>query len=239
MSVKRRWKIAIATVAVIVIAAVVVLITANSEPEYKGRTLSEWISAYDDAYADAIDKRESMDAPKSSEAAHALREMTPQILPILIGRISYEKSPRVASIQKFLEPIAETTGFGMRYSTLINRGENRVWAALAVFELLGTNATPAIPQLSNMIMDAKHPDTAHNALQAIASTGNAGTQTIVALLHNPDNPNRSATLAALRLCDFNSPEIITNEIREHLSDPDAHMRMAATNLLESLKPHLY
>ncbi len=220
------------------IVAAIALTTGDSEPEYNGRTFTEWNSAYQDAYAAAFTKTGNGDAAKSSPPAQALRAMTPQIFPTLIRWISYEKSPASERVEDFIEPIADKMGVGDSYSLLIHKGENRTYLALGVFEVLGTNATPAIPRLSNMVMNAKHRDAARNALQAMASTGKAGTQTMVALLHNPNNPNRTTTLAALGLCVSNNRQLVTNEIRQHLTDPDLQIRRIATNVLTSLERHL-
>ena len=236
MSVKRRWTLVATILVAAAVAAIIALSIPDDEPTYKNRILSEWVKAYADAYEIAF-KANKPEIASSSEAAQALREMTPTALPTLIQWIRYEKPASVDYIQRF---VSRTIGSDNKLVTLMGKKENRTWQALGVFEILGTNAAPAIPQLSNMVLNAKHPDAALNALQAMSSTGKAGTQTMLALFHNPTNPRRRATLVTLRLCyiadpDVHDRELIAQEIRNCLNDPDVTIRRAATNILSRMQ----
>ncbi|MGZ4964653.1 MAG: hypothetical protein ACXWKG_10980 [Limisphaerales bacterium] len=231
MNVKRRWKIAIVGAALIAIVATLVLTTPDSEPEpiYNGHTLSEWIS--DCAPEDGpLNVRDAA----TTEGARALRAMTPQIFPTLIRWISYERSPSLATMQDIVCAIAERIGAGEKCYALVQRRHNRMVAAFEAFDALGTNAAPAIPQLSKMVMDANHPAAADHALQAMASMGEKGTDSILSLLHNPNNPNLSATLASLTLCSDRSSDVIREQIKPFLTNHDGQIRAAATNALEEL-----
>ncbi len=207
------------------IVAAIALTTGDSEPVYKGRTLSQWISAYEQ-------DQQTFEDAKQGAAAQALGKMTPQILPTLIRWVSYEKSPRLARVQQLMMPAAGKVGIFQGYYRLITRGERRVLIALTVFRIVGTNAAPAIPQLSKSVMDAKHPIAAANAASAIVDMGNEGIQTIVSLLHDPNNPNPAETLAALTIPAEH--EFIRQEIRKHLKDSDERVRVIATNALSAL-----
>jgi hypothetical protein len=218
--VKRGWKIAVAVAALITIVAALMLATDNSEPEYKGGSLSDWIYVYKYSHSET----------ESREAAEALCEMFPTVLPTLVRWIGYEKSPGISRVEDFITPIANKLGVGKRYNLLIRRREHRIMAAFDVFQAIGTNATPAIPQLSNMVMDAEHPIAAFNALKAIAFIGKTGTPTIISLLHNPNNPYRRETLFALTLGHV-PPEILMEEAQPYLTSSDVKMRETATNVL--------
>lgn len=222
--VKRQWKIAIAGAALIAIVAAIKL--TGSEPEYKGRKLSEWISECKYAYSEAQPK----------EAAQALREMCPTALPTLVDWIGYEKSDQTKRVENFIWEIAEKLGVGAKFDLMTRKGENRVNTAFDAFEVLGTNAAPAIPQLSNMVMNANNPGTAASrALSALALIGKSGKQTIVSLLHDANNPHRSQTLDGLFYFSVVDRDTLIKEINQHLTNSDVQTRTTATNLLQSLR----
>lgn len=228
MFVRRRWKIGIAVLALVAIAAAVALTTGDPGPKYNGRTLSDWISDYEAAT--------EANPGNGGPAAQVLRDdIGTNALPTLIKWIRYEKSPAVAQVEALIEPIADKIGAARKYELLTHRGENRAWLALAVLDLLGTNATPAIPQLSNMVLNPKLSAASVNALTALASIGTAGTQTIIALLNNPDNPHRLASLNSLERCSHIDRDVIKEEVRKHLDDPDAKIRRAATNVFMNIR----
>jgi hypothetical protein len=236
VSVKRRWKIALLVVAVVAIVIAIVTV-GDSEPRYNGRTLSEWITAYQDAYAASVaDPSQTQKKAQASEAAQALRAMTPDILPILVKWVSYEKSEHVARLENFFIPIANAIGLGNSYFHLTQKGENRTYVALAVFDVLGTNAIPVIPQLSNMVMRARSPDDpAAVAATALTSIGKPGAQTLAALINNSDARIRPFILAMLLYCTNNAADVVAAEVSQQLTNSDPNMRLVATNIMKHLR----
>lgn len=222
MHVKRQRKIAIAGAALIAIVAAINL--TGSEPEYKDRTFSEWILMSESAHSEA----------QSKEAAQALHEMLPSALPKLVDSIGYEKSDQTKRVEDVISPIADKLGLGSKFDVMTRKGENRTLEAFETFKVLGTNAAPAIPQLSNMVMNANHPGAAENALVALAAIGAPGKQTIVSLLHDTNNPHRSQTLEALVWYSAVGRDTLIKEINQHLTNSDVQTRTTATNLLQSL-----
>jgi hypothetical protein len=235
MSVKRRWKIAIAAAALIAIVAAFVLATHDPEPTYKGHTLSEWFSAYVELHHVSWARGDSESA-KSSDAGQALRAMSPAALPTLIEWLCYEQPAFLASIQY---EVYRLFGSYNKLYAMMGRKQTRVSETFIVFEALGTNASPAIPQLTKIVMDPKKTKVAYRALHAMASTGKPGLQAIVDLLHNPKTPNRANTLLALSSCTAIDQETVMRELRQHLTDSDAQMRTTASNAVWNLEHPRY
>jgi hypothetical protein len=236
VSVKRRWKIVIAAVAIIAVVATIALTTRDSEPEYKGRTLSEWASELNQFGLQRVQAGDNdLETIIASPPAAALREMTPQILPILIRWISYEKSPRRERVENFFWPVANRVGASRRYALLTFREEMRSARAQMIFCVLGTNAVPALPQLSNVVVNASKPKTAEDALRAIEFTGKAGIKTMLGLALNPRNHHQTETMSALGQCRFKGyDKLITTELRKYMNDSDPNVRGNATNAFNQL-----
>ncbi len=231
MNVKRRWKIAIAAAALIAIVASLELATRDPEPSYHGRTLSEWVSAYKPLYFSAR-RNEDLNSARTSEVGQALREMNPAALPTLVEWIGYEIP---TSPPYFEYAVSRVFGYDSRLYAMITKKKARIWETVIAFDALGTNASPAIPQLTTMVINSKHPDSARPALEAMAAIGKPGMQAMVALLHNPNNPYREVTLDRLKLCASIDQKTVTDEVRQSLTDADPHMRSTARFVLYCLE----
>jgi len=230
VSVKRRWKIAIATVALVAVAATVVVTTGDDEPKYKGCALSDWISDYEIQYDTTVHRDAAHHA-----ATEALQKIGTNALPTLLKWMTYKTPAPRRCIERLLRPVAFKLGVTHKFESLINREEARSWHAGAVFSILGTNAAPALPQLSNMVVNPTHPHVGLNALNAIADTGTAGTKTLLALFQNPNNRYESETLVALEGCVWRDHDLIKQELTKVFENADPLIRLAASNALGTME----
>ena len=226
MSVKRGWKIAIAAAAIVVVFVAVAMNAGESEPSYNGRKLSEWISDYD--------AKQSTPEVRNA-AAQAVQRIGTNAVPVLLKWLSYEKpASRRCAEERFI-PLAEKFGAGRQYRRMTTRWLYQAWQAEVGLTILGTNGAPAIPPLSNMVVNAKSEYLTEVALSAITHTGTTGNKTILALLRNPDNKGRYHTEFALVPCDQRDHDLIRKELIEALKTPDPRIRLSATNVMKLLR----
>jgi HEAT repeat protein len=118
------------------VASVVILALwpGEREPEYQGRTLSEWITAY------------SVISDTNSAAADALRHIGTNALPFLVKWVRYQspawRTNLLASYVKLPDPLHNLPGYWLAQDAK----ENRAWAASAAFGVIGLTPVLALLQ---------------------------------------------------------------------------------------------
>jgi hypothetical protein len=167
-------------VVVVIAACVVVAVVAalvrprQPEPEYGGKSLSQWLelcSTYsDDSVAEV------------GEAASAVRHMGTNALPFLVSWISY--SAPAWKLQAFNLCSRAHWQRGMDYVWKpVVRADHRAEMALSGFPILREEASPAIPDLVR-VMHCWRTDPSRRAIQALHCLGTAGLPPLLAVVTN-------------------------------------------------------
>ncbi len=191
---RRRWKIfLLSACGLIAVVGICFFSLREKEPSYNGRTLSEWLER-----SVAFDPRETNDVPevRRQEAITAMRHFGGDALPWLV---------------KWLEPrdwqfsgermINRMPGW-LRFRRLENWAEDqhvlRQVRGLAVkhgFEILGTNAAPALPLLARRFTNST--DGACMYACIITQCGDAGRKVLTDLAKTSDASHRAVALEIL------------------------------------------
>jgi len=150
----------------------------DREPSYGGRRLSEWLEDYDPTVYD------SLTAVRRSEVKDAIQHIGTNALPCLLNWIRYDKPPWRAGLDRVVMSV-----LGNRLSWL--RQDNnfiRARRATAAFRALGSQAQGAIPELDQLLNDAKTPLRAGRAAMALAYIGGEALPRLIAALTNQPPP---------------------------------------------------
>jgi HEAT repeats len=164
-------------VLILMIAGAILLLWAcfaprEHEPSYEGRTLSQWLIAYNHDRVQHTPQSRSL-----ADATNAVHHIGTNALPLLVKWISYEIPRwRTGFIDKFTQ----------------NPGTVRAYAALTGFEILGPEGAPAAPALNNLLSDwdRKPPSraTVDRAIFALSYMGDPGLAPLVSLVTNRSAP---------------------------------------------------
>jgi hypothetical protein len=179
VKVKRTTLVVLLLAAAALIAAVT--LRSPAEPQYKNRTLSDWIERYlrNDHFADTNDYE---------EAIRAVHTIGTNALPHLLSWIQYEGTPWRFIIYTNAPRFAKRTAALLLLPNAMERKQN---LALSGFFMLGTNAAPAIPELTALMADTNRPHTARVATYALAYLGTYALPPMLAALTNTNHPNRA------------------------------------------------
>ncbi len=159
----------------LIVLALLVATTGEREPSYAGKTLSEWL---DEAQSErsGVSKQSATDAAagESSPATVGIRQIGDLAVPYLFARLQERETwlsrarLRISFRFELVPPPPNVPH--------IHR-----LAALG-FEILGTNAWPAIPQLSRLLID---PNFAGQAAASLCALGVPGERAVHAGLLDP------------------------------------------------------
>src|SRR5436190_15040015 len=160
----RRILLMVAGCAIVLVA--VLVWPGEREPEYQGKKLSEWLGSY----PPNVDTMREYTAAKA-----AVRQIGTNALPCLLRwvrctqpRWKYKAYPtfhrlpaamRIHLIERLISPYNWD-----QPSSLACRG----------FEMLGSQASPTLPELTRLANDARRPDVAKNAMAALRAMGRPG-----------------------------------------------------------------
>jgi hypothetical protein len=122
----------------------------NPEPRYQGRSLSDWLYAWDHGHT--LDQQ--------AEAKRAIVEIGTNAVPYLLERIRYKpprwkKTTTIALTKlKTIPLVGRTIPFSMTTDAAAGRAETAVYA----FDTLGQTAAYAYPELVRLACDATGPE---------------------------------------------------------------------------------
>ncbi len=174
------------------VAAVALVLSRDREAEYKGRTLTEWLLVY---------SPQGFDAPRSyvpgrraaerREAAEAVREIGTNALPWLVKWVRYEGHDslmnRLRATAYVKLPGSVTDSFILRW-LLTDRAGRQANSAVAGFEILGAQASPAVPDLARVLQHPRVPWTTARAMICLAAIGADGLPPLLATVTNQAKP---------------------------------------------------
>jgi hypothetical protein len=149
-------------------AVVAILVAAlwpgEREPEYKGKKLSEWLMQY----RELSDHRHS-DDPEPRQASDAVRHIGTNALPFLLAWLHQERSSWDVRLTVAVEKLP--LQIQNRILPRIGRSETRCEIAVIGFEILGSKASPAVPELKRLAADTNANETARRAWLCLGLIG--------------------------------------------------------------------
>jgi len=215
-------------------SVVATLLFREREPEYKGKSMSEWMEIYESSFqpdgpGDLSARREAVDA---------VRHMRDQVLPLALNLISHEKPAWKDSVEHFMEFKLDvrrwcpTWVWWPFYRYPPNEGS-------IYFEMLGPDAGPAVPELVRIINESESFNISVRAIDALALIGTAGLPPLAQIIADPTNPHRRYAVCTVGVMMDRHPDTAKTAIPllvNCLNDPAPDVRFAATNALNEFGP---
>jgi len=211
----------------------------DEEPEYGGRTLSQWAVQYEQEYHGTIASQKS---PETTGAANAIRSIGTNAIPHLIRMMSYEP-PRFAthcwaSRWAILRPVRVFT-----YNLYRKKLAAGTSAGLAL-ALFTREQAEIVPLLSNVVVrrigtpggpvEWWPPEPVRRSVDLMRVTYPSGPRAINSLLTNTTTPMAARLYVASRVFeafpDKKNPDVLM-AINAGLKDGSLQVRDLATNLL--------
>jgi len=215
------------------VVTLILVLSRQPEPQYHGRTLSEWLAQNGTARL----KSSSAGLSETQEASEAVRQIGTNALPFLVKWMSYEMPPwrrKLSAPLLRLKPNSRQNPLVL--SLLGTKSEERRWQALSAFEILGPKASPAVPDLERMLKSRKATPTWNLATMALGYIGKDGLPTLIVALADPSQTNRWRILGAIgsvRNLDSNDQRAVAVLIK-YLNDSDPLLATTAAQSLGSL-----
>lgn len=216
----------------------------RAEPKYQGRYLSEWLATYDAArHRLAVSTVHNPSDPNQqalAQAEHAVRAIGTNALPYLVAWIDSDLPPWRTNLRAKLPRWLARRDVVTR--AILGGAFYRSGAAVFGFKILGTNATPAIPELEALMKSTKRRDTPIRAIHALEGIGSQAFPAFTNALADPSHPRRALVVFALgNMASFQSAEstnLYLPVLLQSFADPDRYVRTAATNAVLQIAPEL-
>ena len=217
---RRRLIILLLLGCVLSAAGVALVWPRHREPEYAGKKLSEWLLACGS----------QGNGPEADEAVDAIRHIGTEALPWLMTWRSYQMAPVKADLISTLEkgPLAGATTRAI--ATSLSRQQRLAAQTLTGYQILGSQARPAIPELTSLMKDEW---SSVWAMHALANIGPEGLPALLAALVDPQTAHRSNIpryIGSLRRSGHDISAAVPVLIR-CLGDPDHEVASAAASTL--------
>lgn len=213
--------------------ALCAVLAGPGEPRHKGRPLSEWLGIYYESIYGAPGRQASQDTEQRRLAAAAIRAIGTNGLPRLLELIRYDPSPWHQPVLRAL-PVRIANSRPVR--TVAYRGYNRAAAASLGFRILGSNAVSVIPELTTMMNDPSHPETAIRAISVLSYLGAPAFEVLKDRLADTNQPFREniTLLIGLNTTKCVGTNTCLPYIKAVMDDPDPKVRAAASRAMTRL-----
>lgn len=210
----KRWKWLLLIFSASVISSIVFGRYHREGPRYNGRTLLEWTKL-----------------SQTPEARDAIRAMGTNALPDLVKWIADEPAAWRKTPYRLPKKVPKWM--------VDESSDKRAELALKGFEILGTNASPALPGLLRLIGNTNAPMARSHAMEALTHLGNCAIPTLKRLLHESRNTRETGLLVDIRTMGTNAIPLVPAVI-EHLGSTNLlHAGIAAGTLgILRLEPDL-
>src|SRR5260370_1816000 len=174
------------------------MISRQAEPAYQGKPLSAWLAEFNGGPGDT-----------NQAAFVAFRELGTNAIPALL-RIIESKDPPFQRLILALNRMQSLVHFPAREPWSLK------WAASCALYALGTNAKPAFPALTNLLL---RTNAAIYRAISLAGMGSEGVPPLIAALTNqsPFIRSRAAFGLSWERSDLN---VVVPALIARLSDPD-------------------
>lgn len=175
---RKRWAFVVALLTV-AIAVPMFWSGGPKEPSYQGRSLSAWLDEWGQAYN-----------ARTNPATIAIRAIGSNGLPLLLARVAKDQSPAQRDFWRIAEKVFPR---GREWNPTNIEIPRAVTAAEAI-NLLGVDAKPAFPKLTNLFSTGPHCLAAGIALAGI---GHDGVAVLLHALNDQDWVRRYCAATAL------------------------------------------
>jgi hypothetical protein len=200
--------------------------------EYRGRKLAEW--AYDLSFPSESTKNEAFaepDAKRQAAAVEAIQHYGTNALPFALRLIRTENSTLELKLMNWVGD------FNLRQNKFyldhgISYAQNKWVTGLEIFNVLGSNAAPAIPTLIGYLGEISS-SAANNATIALHHIGPSAIPELLILLTNENNS--AANLAAFCLGQYGTNAVsAVPSLLKRLDDRNETVRQSAAHALAKI-----
>jgi HEAT repeat protein len=206
---KTRRKFAF--IALALVCSGIVLLSVPREPYYQGRSLSSWLQQCNDT---PLDETQHL-----SEAQNAVRAMpVKKVLPRLLELVETEDDP----VSLWMIDLSDK--FRIHFLKW-HSAEDYQQLGIAGFEVLGTNAAPAVEELAKLLDEKNHTFTAERCLVFI---GKPAEVVFCQALNNQDERVRQWSMDELASVTDDVGVYIAR-IKDRLKDSSDAVRVAAVD----------
>jgi len=227
-----KWaKWTILPACVLVAWLLVVFLAGEREPSYQGRSLSAWIDRYVNPPSQEPDAKR--------EAAAAIQQIGTNALPCLLECMRYEipaTGVRAAIITRVKRLPRVLSGPAFRLLVSDHRFA-RADKTGAAFWVLGAEASPALPQLTRMMMDTNHPYASRRAMNVLASIGEDAIPAISAYITDTNMPQRRQLVSSCAIAAMRGVKGMLPLTLHWLELPDEELSSEAADALRSTAEH--
>lgn len=199
---------------VLAFGALIALIRLN-EPRYNGRTLTGWLQQYSDA---SMDETQRLAEARSAVLAIGAPKALPRILRLATTQDDPVSTWVIAKTEEFRIPF-----FHWR-STIDSQ-----LMGIAGFEILGSNAAPAVPELTRLLGDNKQAFTAVKCLVCIEKPAEMA---LCQCLTNQNPDVRRVGVSGLASAT-DDVEVYLARIKRRLKDSDSSVRFETVQAIGS------
>lgn len=201
-------KAAVIGLVVLVAVGVLIALLRSGEPQYRGRTLTSWLQQCSDTPL--------METQRLAEAPAAVRAIgAEKALPKLLKLVETKDDPASAWI------IAKSEEFGLEFFHWHSALEFQL-QGIAEFEVLGTNAAPAVGELTKLLNDK---ELAFVAARCLENVGKSAESALCRCLTNQDWHVRHWSVPALASVT-DDVEVYIARIKDRLKDVEPAVRFA-------------
>src|ERR1017187_5613170 len=204
----KRGKIVGLALGALILGLVAVVAAHGAEPRYRGRTLGSWLQQCSDTPL--------METQRLAEAQEAVRAIGAQkALPKLLKLVETNDDPVSAWM------IAKSEELRLRFFHWHSALEFQL-QGIAGFEVLGTNAAPAVGELTQLLDDK---ELAFVAARCLENIGKPAESALCQCLTNQDWHVRHLSMSALASVT-DDVEVYIARIKERLNDVEPSVRFA-------------
>jgi HEAT repeat protein len=221
MSKQRRIWISVALAAAVSLAALVTL-NRSREPQYNGRTVSEWIS----------DMGPGSNISSNREIRLMLAELGSNAVPPLLANLT-ANAAALSQLMRWTSKSALSPSFARAWAvTNLARTTWRVQSAAQALEMLGPKASPATLQLERLALKNSLPG--HLAVRVLEKIGQNAVPSLSRLLTNAPSHRRILIVGSLERI-FRGIEEAEAPLIGLLNDPDERVRIPVALALSNLR----
>ena len=225
---RRRWILLILATCIAGTLVFLVKRPRGEGPVYNDHSLYHWLDI-------AIKTNTPLAAPEDVVVAYrAVIHIVTNGIPWLLMQLKRSPNPWEYKLGERISNLGSP--WNVRISNLV-LGDASYVSGLAVFgfEILGTNALFAIPELSRIANNTRSPGASQAASIALSHVGNDAIPILLSMMTNRNHPQRG--LAARLVVDVTPrPDDTTlAAIRRLASDPDPSVAQSARQALSYLK----
>jgi hypothetical protein len=192
----RKLGIVLLVLGLTAIALIIAILSTHSDgPMHNGQSLYQWLST-------EIKSNTALVTPaQADEAYHAVIQIGTNALPWLVSSVQH--TPGTGPDHNALVNFIHNLPSGLNPNHFLCRhlpgreADYRSGLAIEGFRLLGTNALPALPDLTSIMNTGGTSAPARYALFAISHMGQPALPTIVAVITNTNHPQRAMAVAVV------------------------------------------